>query len=398
METTAKPKGRAALIALLALLTAGVIACVTLAALAFVNGQESLRLMEENFAGSEEETQENDVRIAGNYMIRATTHISDAYKSGETEGLSDKDKETLDMASKALDEAIKDGMSDYEKEKAVYEWMTSSLQRDQGLLTVIPRTQADCDNPYGVLKYHNAVCVGYATTFRLFMQMLDIPCMVVHNSDKYHSWDLVQLDGDWYHTDIYSDAGSGNYNHFNMSDAILSRNGQNWDTGFYPSASSLKYNLAYQNAQEGIDVYDIPAKLREAVDDEDTALLSYRYGKDFTEHEAQLANNMLSQIQEMLWNIEDYNRMGISFYFTPADGDYLLVIGIDRPREEGDDTITDEEREKMSQAVQDAFQSAMEGEGDHNKDDPDPALIGIGGADGPTATVSVEMAQGVAWG
>ncbi len=49
----------------------------------------------------------------------------------------------------------------------------------------------------------------------------------------------------------------------------------------------------------------------------------------------------------------------------------------------------------MSEAVQDAFQSAMEGGGEEDGE-ADPALIG--GADGPAATVSVEMAQGVAWG
>ncbi len=394
METETKPRGRAALIVLLSLLTAGMVACVTLTALAVVNGQESLRLIQENVAGSEEQTQEDDVRIAGSYMIRSTTHISDAYLSGDASQLTDKDKETLDMASKALDEIIKDGMSDYEKEKAVYEWMTQNLQQDRGLLTVIPRTQADCDNPYGVLKYHNAVCVGYATTFRLFMQMLDIPCKVVHNTERYHSWDLVQLDGEWYHTDIYSDSGSGNYSHFNMNDAILSRNGQSWDTDFYPSANSLKYNLAYQEAKDGIDVYEIPAKMREALDDEDTGMFSFRYGRDFTEHEAQLANNMLSQIQEMIWNTEAYQRMGINYYFCPVDDGYLLVVSIERPLDEQSEELTDEEREKASEAVQEAFQDVTEG---GEPDGRDVSQI-IGGADGPTTSVSVETAQEVAWG
>ena len=102
------------------------------------------------------------------------------------------------MAAAVLDEIITEDMTDYEKELAVYDWMTHSLQYDTGVLQVIPRTEADADNPYGTLKYHNAVCVGYATTFRLFMQMLDIDCMVVHNTDAYHSWDLVKLDRpDW---------------------------------------------------------------------------------------------------------------------------------------------------------------------------------------------------------
>ena len=107
------------------------------------------------------ETTEDYVTIAEQYEIRPTTEISDAYKSGDTSELTDKQKETLDMASAALQEMnITDDMTDFEKEKAVYDWMTTSLQQDRGALTVIPSTQEDCDNPYGVLKYHNAVCVG----------------------------------------------------------------------------------------------------------------------------------------------------------------------------------------------------------------------------------------------
>ena len=158
-------------------------------------------------ANAAQETTEDNVKIMnGEYEILSTTQISDAYKSGSTSGLSKKDQETLEMAKAVLEEVITDDMTTaYDKEKAIYDWMTSKLNYDTGVLQVIPQTSADCDNPYGVLKYHNAVCVGYATTFRLFMQMLDIPCMVVHNTEKYHSWDLVQLDGDWYHVDIYSD-------------------------------------------------------------------------------------------------------------------------------------------------------------------------------------------------
>ena len=154
---------------------------------------------------TEDVAQENDVSI-GDYVIKATTQISDAYKSGDSSKLSDKDKETLDMAKSVLDGIITDGMTDYEKELAVYRWMTSNIGFDENSLSVIPESETgEVDNPYGVLKYRSAVCVGYATTFRLFMQMMNIDCMVVHDSYLSHSWDLVKLDGKWYHTDIYAD-------------------------------------------------------------------------------------------------------------------------------------------------------------------------------------------------
>ena len=144
-----------------------------------------------------------------------------------------------------------------------------------GVLPVIPDTGADCDNPFGVLKYHNAVCVGYATTFRLFMQMLEIPCMVVHNSERYHSWDLVRLDGEWYHTDIYSDAGNPNYTHFNLTDSMMACM-QDWNTDFFPAADGYEYCYAYQISAPEEDIYHVPVLMREALDSKDS-MVSLRF-------------------------------------------------------------------------------------------------------------------------
>ena len=174
-----------------AVLVIGVIAAIVMSTMTYMRIDGYLAEQEKAL---NTETTENDVIIMDEYEIKATTQISDAYKSEESAdaiaALSDRDKETLDMAAKVIDEVIEDGMSDYEKEKAIYDWMTTKLGSDRGVLTVVPSSGEDSDNPYGVLKYGNAVCVGYATTFRLFMQMLDIECMVVHNSEAYHSWDL----------------------------------------------------------------------------------------------------------------------------------------------------------------------------------------------------------------
>ena len=71
-----------------------------------------VKALEESAGGdkTEDVAQENDVTIGGEYVIKETTQISDAYKSGNTSNLSDKDKETLGMAKSVLDEIITDGM------------------------------------------------------------------------------------------------------------------------------------------------------------------------------------------------------------------------------------------------------------------------------------------------
>ena len=309
--------------------------------------------------------QEDDVTIASRYVIRSTTAISDAYKSGDTSELDDKQKETLDMASAVLDEIISDGMSDYEKELAVHEWMTSEVQKESGQLTVIPSTTADSDNPYGVLKYHNALCVGYATTFRLFMQMMDIPCMVVHNPDRYHSWNLVQLDGEWYHTDIYFDVENGNYTNFNMSDTMCSRS-HDWNTEFFPAANGIKYNYGYQNRTMVNDIYEIPAMFKAALD-EKKGELYLGFTPEFTEEEAQLVETMLDSVQARMNSSEEYWDLWATWTWSPVGEEgYLLQISINGF--EDDDTSTDDISEEDLIKIEEAVENAFGNDGAYGED------------------------------
>ena len=333
-----------------------------------VHNTAALRSIQEAAGISNEGTREDDVPIMGNeYRILSTTQISDAYKSGNTAGLSAKDQETLEMASAVLEEIITEDMSDYEKEKAVYDWMTTELSYDTGVLQVIPNTQADCDNPYGVLKYHNAVCVGYATTFRLFMQMMDIECMVVHNTDKYHSWDLVKLDGDWYHVDIYSDQGESSYGNFNMNDDLASY-GHDWDTDFFPAATSLEYNYSYQNRQMVEDIYDVPQAIRDSLDSEQAATcLGFEV---IDEDHAQIVENMLNRIDSIVSDGE-FGDLWMSWNWMHVTGnEYVLTVriyGFESDRE-NDVELSEEDEAKAEEAVSSAF-DGMGGDENFNEGD-----------------------------
>ena len=337
-----------AVILLLAVLVSAFFSFRTNQAVADIIAQEGL---------DDGETREDDVRIMDDYWIRSTLPISDAYRTGDDSKLDEKEKATLEMATAVLDELITEDMTPYDKELAVYDWMTKELKYDTGVLQVIPNTEEDCDNPYGVLKYHNAVCVGYATTFRLFMQMMDIPCMVVHNRDAYHSWDLVQLDDDWYHVDIYSDQDSGNYADFNMNDEMCSR-GHDWDQDFFPAAKGLTYNYAYQNAQPVEDLFSIPAMLREALDEKAGSLLLDF--KVIDEPHAQIVETMLSGLQDRVTERTDgYVWMDWS-WLRVSGTEYVLAVYLSGYEEDGSDRydISDEDRELIDQAIEDAFGSA----------------------------------------
>lgn len=344
-----------------------------------------VKALEESAGGEETEdvAQENDVTVGGEYVIKATTQISDAYKSGNTSNLSDKDKETLGMAKSVLDEIITDGMSDYEKELAVYKWMTANIGFDSGSMTTIPEDESKpVDNPNGVLKNHEAVCVGYATTFRLFMQMLGIDCMVVHDSHLSHSWDLVKLDGQWYHTDIYSDAGSGegNFSHFDLNDETM-MSSQEWNTDFFPAADGYEYNYAYVNRTQCKDIYTIPEQVRAAIN-EQQGVVSFDFGDEISVDIYNIADTIMNQIENAVVFGGDYG-IGLSWSWLDADGDNIFCVYISYEKSEDPDVapgVADETQQKIDDAVNKAFGDMGSGDSSGHSDNTYSHNTIIGGA------------------
>lgn len=299
--------------------------------------------------------QEDNVTIAGSYKIRSTRKISQAYLSGDQSGLSAKQKETLKMAADVLDKIVNKGMSKYEKELAVYRWMTKNLSNDNGALTVIPTTQEDCDNPYGVLKYHNAICVGYATTFRLFMQMMKIPCKVVHNTSRSHSWDLVKLGDEWYHTDIYMDAGSGNYADFNMNDATCLMS-HDWNRDFFPAATGAKYSYANQNKKTLEDAYALPAALKAGLDDK-AANLFFDYRDSNAEEQVMLTENIMSNVSNWMGMSTEFRKYMMQHSWIKGEnGQYVLLINIEDTSKRNDGhELSSVQAQKVRESILKAF-------------------------------------------
>lgn len=275
-------------------------------------------------AEQESTYQEDGYKVMDQYEIRSTTHISDAYQKGDPSGLSDEDKETYDMAAAVLDEVIKDNMSDYEKELAIYEWMVDNIGHGSGHVISMPGQNTEAFTPHEVLKNHSAVCVGYATTFRLLANMVGMEVHIVHND--YHSWDMVKLDdGEWYQLDIYSDAYGAKYRNFNMTDE-LARNGHEWDGSALPEAKGTKYSYAVQNAKQVKDLLEIPAKVKKAMDKKKGSLF-FKFPKELSEEELALADQMMSLLMQAMYSLPDGGNMDMSAMWVP-DGEDSYVLAI----------------------------------------------------------------------
>lgn len=120
------------------------------------------------------------------HPIYDDTAVVEAYKSGDDSKLTDdKDKYILKELKKAVGEIIKDGMSEYDKEKAVYDYVFSQTHFNDDSLVAISDDSEDDEsyNPYGFFHDHSTICVGNATTIKLFFDVLGIDSKIIHSTE-----------------------------------------------------------------------------------------------------------------------------------------------------------------------------------------------------------------------
>ena len=106
-------------------------------------------------------------------------------------------------ATKKLDEVIKsmnlDGKSDYDKFKAVTNWIVSNVRYDDNNET---KYQHDLT---GAVLDGLSVCDGYASTFYYMANVVGLNALFeggIGNDNRIrHAWNLVQIDGTYYYVD-----------------------------------------------------------------------------------------------------------------------------------------------------------------------------------------------------
>ncbi|WFQ96257.1 lipoprotein [Mycoplasma feriruminatoris] len=103
------------------------------------------------------------------------------------------------------------GLPTLEKITKAYEWMTENVKFNYDSTLIKGQTA------YSSLVEKNSVCTGYAKGFQMLMDELGILCTLItseasprdFNGVK-HVWNLVEIDGEWYHVDTTSDRIEGN--------------------------------------------------------------------------------------------------------------------------------------------------------------------------------------------
>lgn len=120
-------------------------------------------------------------------------------QSGNSNNASEAEK----LAKKVIDKIITKGMSDFEKTKAIHDYMVVNIDYDYKnyLNNTIPY---ESYTSLGALKKKYAVCAGYAKAFQLLCDKAGLDCIYVTGDvpTGSHAWNQVKIDGKWYNVDV----------------------------------------------------------------------------------------------------------------------------------------------------------------------------------------------------
>ena len=178
------------------------------------------------------------------------SRIVDAWTSGDRTGLYQQDLDILAVLEQISTLTDQD-LTDYERELALHDWMLDWAEYDPGALSNAPQGEPmpDNDNPYGFLTGRKGICLGYASTFQLLMDLSGIECLTVegnsHGGTEDHAWNLVKLEEEWYAVDVTWDDPVASFTipaslahmYFNVTSDFLRRNDHFWDPEGVPEAS-----------------------------------------------------------------------------------------------------------------------------------------------------------------
>lgn len=180
------------------------------------------------------------------------SRIIAAWTSGGRDGLYAEDLAILSVLDQIP--ALTDtSLSAYDRELALHDWMLDWAEYDPGALSSGPRGDPipHNDNPYGFLVGKKGICLGYSTTFQLFMDIIGIECVTVpgtaHAGTDDHAWNLVKLDGEWYAVDVTWDDPVSSipmiipkataHRYFNVTSDFLREHDHQWTEEGVPEAA-----------------------------------------------------------------------------------------------------------------------------------------------------------------
>lgn len=167
-----------------------------------------------------------------------------------------------------LSSTVSPEMTTVEKILAIHDYIVLNSEYDYTNLenNTLPN---EAGTAYGIIVQQIGVCQSYALAMSDLLNHLGIPCINIGSYAMNHVWNLININGNWYHLDATWDDGvfSGNPNRFDfrgyaqhsyflLNDATISdtdHQHSGWDPSLYPASTDGTYlNHWAKNVRSGI--------------------------------------------------------------------------------------------------------------------------------------------------
>lgn len=141
------------------------------------------------------------------------------------------------QAQAVADAVTHDGQSDYEKVVALHDWMTENNAYDR---TYTYFAAED------IFLYRTGVCQAYMEAYSCLLKAVGIEVKEITGTagGEAHGWNLVRLDGEWYHVDCTWDDpvpdGNERHDYCCVPDSVMQEDHE-WNAADYPAATGTKY-------------------------------------------------------------------------------------------------------------------------------------------------------------
>lgn len=157
--------------------------------------------------------------------------------------------------SSILGQIVNSSMNDDQKEKSIHDYIVKNVQYD---------TSYERYSAYNALSEGKTVCNGYALLAYKMLKDAGIESKIITGTanngyeTENHAWNLVKLNGNWYHLDCTWDdpvpdvKGRVLYDYYNVTDSQISKD-HTWDHSLYPSATTV-YTGSSEDTPSGTSV------------------------------------------------------------------------------------------------------------------------------------------------
>ncbi len=111
---------------------------------------------------------------------------------------------TMRSAANAFYTSVPDGLSAFEREVMVHDFLIDHVEYDKNVDTInLDNNNPDTYTAYGALVNRVSVCEGYVRAFQMLLNGLGVECVGVigESQNQMHIWNAVNLDGSWYYVD-----------------------------------------------------------------------------------------------------------------------------------------------------------------------------------------------------